>query len=141
MINQLLLSNDPLFWVAVYNDGSVIPQLDEHGSAKSVDELPRKNLKTMVLQDIRGNIVATQSFIPGQSLLYRRRVKTVQGGGKSVTHVLGWALFDDNGSAKALHVSFVDEANRIVEMGHFVESRAAIKYPIELSSTDRIPIS
>lgn len=141
MTSQLILDNTPLFWVAVYANGRTITQIGPNGSAVSVDELPRHNLRTMILQDLSGTVVATQSFIVGQCMLYRRRIKTVQGGGRSATHILGWAKFDDNGSTTALHVSFIDELTRTVEMGHFVESRTAIKYPIELSQIDRIPIS
>lgn len=128
-----------LMWLAVYTDNSVIPQYSEGSSPKTLDEIPRLNLKRISLLDQTGRFVISQDYLPGQTPIYRTRTTISAGNGVTNRyHILGWVYWDDKSISK-LHVAFINERDFSVEMGHFVEG-AGLKYPISLNEIDFKPI-
>jgi len=130
-----------LMWVAYYRDNKVITQYAENVPIRSVDGIPRKNLKKISLVNHTGRLICSQDYLPGQSPLYRMR--TLMAVGKSIPtkiHILGWAVWEANKVSK-ISVAFIDDETFSVEIGHFVESgHAGFKFPIEFNQIDYIPI-
>lgn len=139
--NQLMINNHRLMWVAHYRDNKVITQYAENSEPRTVEDIPRLNLKRLSLIDFNGILRCSQDFLPGYSPLYRSR-NFLQPGRSVVDriYILGWVAWKANEVSK-MHVAFINESDYSVEMGHFVEGRnAGVKYPIELNPIDYKPI-
>ena len=128
-----------LMWVAVYRDNSVITQYNANSTPKTLDEIPRLNLKRISLLNHDGRFVISQDYLPEQTPLYR--IRTAMRAGSGIVdrfHILGWTYWEDKHPSK-IHVAFINEYDLSIEMGHFVDG-VGLKYPIVFNDVDFKPI-
>lgn len=103
-----------LSWLAVYKDGSVIPQRGENGKENSTARIPRQDLVAFALINRRGKPVIVQHFDPGQRFIYRRRTSINQQGAPQVCHLVGWQ--QTVAGQNVQHIAYVFEDGERVEM-------------------------
>jgi hypothetical protein len=139
--NHLMINHHRLMWVAYYRNGKIITQYAENSAPRTVEDIPRLNLKRISLIDHNGIMRCSQDFLPGQTPLFRSRTALVTGKGiADRVYILGWVAWEECKVSK-MNVAFVNESDFSVEMGHFVSGPSAgVKYPIELHEIDYKPI-
>ncbi len=133
--NDLSLSSDnyvpKLFWIVIYKDGTKVSQKD----INSIN-IDRKNLKSMLIVDEELNVVFTQHFKSGQTMLYRNRTIMKEGVGPiDRIHMLGWQAGDQR------HIAFIYESDNRVECGDFDEiGNNPWVYPMQLKDHDLVAV-
>ena len=80
---------DRFQWVAIYNDGSVLHQIEPDGTKNAYGDIDRTRLSFFQMRE--GEMVIVNiPFEPGQRLIWRRRTEMSPGGGKQeAVHIIG----------------------------------------------------
>ncbi|KKN28238.1 hypothetical protein LCGC14_0856480 [marine sediment metagenome] len=132
-----------LTWVAVYNDGTVLPQRNGDGSENRYGDIDRSNLVEFHLYERNGNGRGRLRYAlyldPGQRLIWRRRVvMRADSEGKTISevafHLAGWQM--TVGKQNVQSIAYVpEEAPHTFMAGRFREDHplfyAAIAHPNE----------
>lgn len=96
-------------WVAIYNDGSHLKQIDENGNEHSSEEIDRSKLKCIDLF-CDGIRFYRQYYANGQKVIFRRRVSITSRGGSDsieVVYIIGWKK--EVGGEEITSVAFISE--------------------------------
>lgn len=80
-----------IHWVAVYTDGTVLPQYNEDDSENSYKDVDRHRLQSFAIFDGDHPVVRYHFDQPGLKLIYRRRTwKRSDVDGETAFFLVGW---------------------------------------------------
>ena len=102
-----------LQWVAVYNDGSLLPQYNEDGSENKYVDINRDILKQFLLLD-KTSVRFILNLKPEFKLIYRLRTIKINNDVKERVHIVGYQL---NISGKNIqHINFIVDSTGVIEV-------------------------
>lgn len=79
---------DKYHWIARYNDGASLSQIDPSGTTHAYKEIDRERLSAFEMWEGTRRIFFLR-FRPGQRLIWRRRVEMSADGVLEVCHLIG----------------------------------------------------
>lgn len=81
------MPKDRFKWIAYYNDGTLLEQIEDDGSKNAYGDIERDKLRYFDLVDRETNDKAfSMAFESGQKLIWRRRTDAMTG---EVVHIVG----------------------------------------------------
>lgn len=83
-----MLNNDKYHWIARYNDGTFLPQINSSGTRNSYQDINRDKLIAFEMWKDATRVLLIR-FAPGQRLIWRRRVEMSPTGVAEVCHLIG----------------------------------------------------
>jgi hypothetical protein len=125
----------PLTWRAIYDDGTAVDQYDEKRDPIEVSSevIDRKKVKTFLI--IWDQVpVFTLHLEEGQKLFYRRRTTLTVG--KEICHLAGWQQEVGADGEMVWRIAFVFEDGRIEIKDKFIENHPWF-YPIVLTDKEK----
>lgn len=106
------------WWLAEYDDGTVVKRHNEDGTLVSADSIDRDRVRVFLL--MKDNNCVLKLFLDDRrKLVYRRRVEKTVGGPERACHIVGWRM--KVGDEIVQSMSYVFEDGFVEMAGDFQE--------------------
>ena len=117
-----------LTWVAIYNDGSQLPQYNEDKSENKYTDIKRYILKQFLLWD-GTDVRFVLNLRPTLKLIYRRRVAmSMDNKIKNIIHIIG---YQQNIAGKNIqHLNFINDTTGFIEVTDGFQENHPWFYPV-----------
>lgn len=107
------------WWLAEYDDGTIVKKHNDDGSIVSADSINRDKVRIFILMN--GKDCVLKLFLDERrKLVYRRRVEKAIGGEEKVCHIVGWRMKVKSEIVQSM--SYVFEDSFIEMAGDFDEN-------------------
>lgn len=120
---------NPYTWLAVYNDGTILPNVNLDNTENSHLKINLSKLQYILFQ-LPNNKTISIGYKPGYKFIYRRRVKLHQSSGtdKEVIYLLG--LYNNTNGNESFDLTWIFEDGRIFFTDRFLEGNEGWFAPI-----------
>src|ERR1051325_4836747 len=80
---------DSITWLAIYNNDTLLPQINQDGTKNAYEDIDREILRSFSL--IQDNRILFRAHFDsdGKKLIWRRRVQKIPGEEEFIVHVVG----------------------------------------------------
>lgn len=128
--DNTMTEKPPFTWIAKYQNGLAVAQYNEDGTEISTERLPAKQtLYTFsIINRLTNTIIFMLHFDPGQRLIYRRRVRIVQGGESHAVYLVGWQQLICGRNVQSIAYIF-EPSGYVLMAGKFREDNALMCAP------------
>ena len=116
-----------LTWIAIYNDGTTLPQYNADGTENKYTDIDRGRLSKFCLVDpTTGNPRVILNIDParGQKLVYRLRTAINLAGERKRMHIIGWQM------PGIQNISFLSEEGDVIEITNGFREDHRFYYPV-----------
>jgi hypothetical protein len=120
---------DKFHWVARYNDGTALHQIEDSGKKNAYQDIDRDKLESFEMWE-NGRRLVYIRFKRGQQLIWRRRVETSPTGITEVCHIIGKQETVNGENIQGI-IGLFETDGRIEITGRFYEGHPWF-FPIEV---------
>ena len=124
---------DKFHWVARYDDGTSLHQIEDSGKKNAYQDIDRDKLASFEMWE-KGRRLVYIRFHKGQKLIWRRRVETSPSGVVEVCHIIGKQETINGENIQGI-IGLFESDGRIEITGRFYEGHPWF-FPVQIHESE-----